>query len=978
MPSPFSLSQDKRMLFYLDQFIKYRDAWEAPFEASQEGISQSLDILLNNVSRTLSSLSGEGLIEERLAHMRGAERRRTAYFPSERGIALLGELKNGLNGEKVAFTDINGQRVERTLEELVALIMKDHGISIAFFEILEFLKERENFALPELVNHVKSKTVPGKRVVARIEKAPALRQFYGRESELKEIKSCIDSGTYPIIIIQGLAGIGKSTLAVKIIESYRASKNIFWYRFHEWNSVGSVLQELSEFLYSIGRTRTVNYLKKNRIPELNMLAGSLEADLDDTETILVFDDIHKTGEQLKPLLSIITEICDRISRVHFVFLTREAVKFYDSRESVIKKKIKVIALGGLDEESSRKMLDFITDELVLKDILELTGGHPLFLELVNLTGTAVGRKDIDDFINEEIFSKLSTSDRAIIEKVSVYRYPVLVDAVALPGEGYESLTAMARKGLIRELHDRRFELHDVLRDFVYKRIPDSDREEHHKSAARYYREKEADVEGTGIEEVYHLQKSGMWREAAAVAIEKCPTLIGMNYQELNEILCNFKPQHVPKEQWADILFLKAEFHMFNEEWYLALNNYMECLHAGESMGSGPELLASIHNAIAEVQAKIENWEETKSSQERALELFEKSGDRLGAAKASINLGMAYRKNREFENARKYYNKALKILDDIGEKRGKAAVLNNIGFLCLDRGDWAKAVENIRKSLEISISEKDTSGQAIAHRNLGEVYSFRGSWEEAFANFELSFGLFKKDGNRKSAAEVAEKAGDQHAEAEEYGEALEWYSNGIALAGETRVPGGRSFFGNYPKDNGLPQQESRSLARLHGKSAGIWRRKKNPERCRESRRNALDILKKGGKTADVAREYLEQALDSESFGQIDEGIESLNLALEMLKKDGIHRGQVAANLSLGRLFEEKKDLARAAEKYSQALAIAESASDWLGAANSSERLALIYARSDEKKARGMKKKAVAYYRNAGMAQDSKRVDRELVL
>src|SRR4030065_1494250 len=79
------IPQNERLLLRLADLDRFRDDAEVPMAASQEGIAQRLQIQVHNASRALASLQVEGLVTDRLAHVRGAPRRRRAYFLTEKG-----------------------------------------------------------------------------------------------------------------------------------------------------------------------------------------------------------------------------------------------------------------------------------------------------------------------------------------------------------------------------------------------------------------------------------------------------------------------------------------------------------------------------------------------------------------------------------------------------------------------------------------------------------------------------------------------------------------------------------------------------------------------------------------------------------------------------------------------------------------------------------------------------------------------------
>ena len=63
-----------------------------------------------------------------------------------------------------------------------------------------------------------------------------------------------------MIIVYGIAGIGKTTLAVKLLNDLADKYNQFWYRFHEWDTLRNILTSISRFLESFNKDQLKNYL----------------------------------------------------------------------------------------------------------------------------------------------------------------------------------------------------------------------------------------------------------------------------------------------------------------------------------------------------------------------------------------------------------------------------------------------------------------------------------------------------------------------------------------------------------------------------------------------------------------------------------------------------------------------------------------------------------------------------------------------
>jgi len=100
-----SVSQIEMIQLHLLDMEPFRGELEVPKEACQEGISERMVSGVHNISRALSVLTAEGLVESRLCHIRGASKRRKAYFLTEKGIHNARSLVEDIENRIISFDD---------------------------------------------------------------------------------------------------------------------------------------------------------------------------------------------------------------------------------------------------------------------------------------------------------------------------------------------------------------------------------------------------------------------------------------------------------------------------------------------------------------------------------------------------------------------------------------------------------------------------------------------------------------------------------------------------------------------------------------------------------------------------------------------------------------------------------------------------------------------------------------------------------
>ena len=228
---------------------------------------------------------------------------------------------------------------------------------------------------------------------------PKIIHFFGRKEEMKKLKRWIaEENKHNIIFIHGIAGIGKTTLATKLIEKYRGSRHIFWYTFHTMDTLRGVLSQLADFLLKTGNDNLYFRLNVRSHWDIQENYHALNSDLQKLDAIIVFDDFHKTRDEIREFFRYILRTMSRPTKVKILVLARTRVPFYDRRDVLTREILCELLLEGLDFDSSKKLLEGKgVEKEKIEEIYEATAGNPLFLEIFDSEG------EIEKYVQEETF-----------------------------------------------------------------------------------------------------------------------------------------------------------------------------------------------------------------------------------------------------------------------------------------------------------------------------------------------------------------------------------------------------------------------------------------------------------------------------------------------------------------------------------------------------------------------------------------------
>ena len=262
MPSPLStqtLPVDKRILLHIMEYSRFENQFEVPFAISQEGIAIAIGIRRDNVPRAMKDLRTAGLVTEKVARVEGVYRKRKIYFLTNQGLRTIQELKTKILSDEVLLKFEDGH-IEPVKVSEVNIKAKLHT-RLGLIEILNNISSEGVLDVKTMVEQLEKpaqvqgqvKTTSGdaaqkSKFFEYIEDSPQPRNFVGRTKELTKIKTWLLDENYKIVVIYGIPGIGKTTLASKIMNIFHGKKHIFWYRFHRWDTMRNTFLVFADFL----------------------------------------------------------------------------------------------------------------------------------------------------------------------------------------------------------------------------------------------------------------------------------------------------------------------------------------------------------------------------------------------------------------------------------------------------------------------------------------------------------------------------------------------------------------------------------------------------------------------------------------------------------------------------------------------------------------------------------------------------------
>jgi tetratricopeptide (TPR) repeat protein len=177
-------------------------------------------------------------------------------------------------------------------------------------------------------------------------------------------------------------------------------------------------------------------------------------------------------------------------------------------------------------------------------------------------------------------------------------------------------------------------------------------------------------------------------------------------------------------------------------------------------------------------------EEAIAAHQDAVAICRETGDRHGESMALNNLGEALREASRLEEAIAAHQDAVAICRETGDRHGEGRAVDNLGVVLGKAGGLEEAIAAHQDAVAICRETGDRHGESMALNNLGEALREARRLEEAITAHQAAAAIYRETGYRHGEGIAMDNLGAALREARRLEEAIAAHQAAAAIYRET--------------------------------------------------------------------------------------------------------------------------------------------------------------------------------------------------
>ena len=371
------------------------------------------------------------------------------------------------------------------------------------------------------------------------------------------------------------------------------------------------------------------------------------------------------------------------------------------------------------------------------------------------------------------------------------------------------------------------------------------------------------------------------------------------------------------------VFLNQRRH-FNDAITTAHHALTAARHLDDQLSEGVAL-----NNLGLALAEVRRFEEAVTAHTQAVDIFRESADRHREGTALNNLGNALQEVRRFEEAVAAHTQAVDIFRESADRHREGTALNNLGNALQEVRRFEEAVAAHTQAGDIFRESGDRHGEGMALGNLGLALAGVGRFEEAVAAHTQAGDIFRESGDRhgegmalgnlglalqevrrfEEAVAAHTQAGDIFRESgDRHGEGMALGNLGLALAGVGRFEeavAAHTQAGDIFRETADRHGEGMSLNNLGLALAGVGRF----EEAVAAHTQAGDTCRESADRHGEGKALNNLGLALQEVGRFEEAVAAHTQAGDIYRETADRHGEGTSQDNLGPTQREAREAGR---------------------------------------------------------------------
>jgi tetratricopeptide (TPR) repeat protein len=208
--------------------------------------------------------------------------------------------------------------------------------------------------------------------------------------------------------------------------------------------------------------------------------------------------------------------------------------------------------------------------------------------------------------------------------------------------------------------------------------------------------------------------------------------------------------------------------------------------AGDALGEAISLID-----VAPAYMHVGRADQMLTALERAIEVSRAAGNRWAQAKALGGSAPAFLRRGDYREAIARASQAGELFAEIGDRRSQASTLTNLGYAQRALGHTDEAFATFRRGLELSRAVGDRTNEGRLLDNIGYTLLRVGQYEESASYHRQAVDLYVQTGDRWGEAGAQDNLGIALVRLHRYDEAATHVERGLALMRAVGYIGGEA-------------------------------------------------------------------------------------------------------------------------------------------------------------------------------------------